>query len=809
MFVFESPDQPIAMERIYTDAERIARREIGARDRHIAFFVFGFLLACYLFTYTGIIQSSDGLAMFATAESFVRGGRWDSNQLLWMGNQQGNLGPDGNLYSRKGLGMTLLAIPLLWLAKFWPNVGLVQAALLLNPLLTAWTGALLFRTGRRLGWNRNASVMVALIFGLATLAWPYTQTFFSDPVCAFGLYGAFYGLLSFDQTGRKQYLFSSGLAWGLAYLARVVNLVTLPIFLIGLIFVLLRQSPGLASGRDRLRGLLVEHWRPLVSFLVPVVLAGLISLWWNWVRYGSIWESGYVESERFSAVWWFGIYGLLFGPARGLLWYSPALLLGLVGGRWFWQRARPALAISLALTVTYVLLYGKWYMWHGGYSWGPRFLVPLMPFLALLTGPAWMELVQQRRWGVAGRVGALLLVAISIGVQWLGMLVPFGLVQDWLAAQVEPLFAPVTFTQWRYSPLVLQWRFLQPEHIHLAWWRMGMGPQAVHWLNLLLPGAVVALGVVLLTRHLRAAVPPWQGRATPEGLYGAALGGLALAILIYNYSALGDPQMQEAARRIEQQERPGDAILMLLPEKTQHFANAYHGDLPTFGFLPRGSLEPAEEAWLARLQATYARLWVLPDATLPEQSGWERPLRINTFLLMEKRLTEQDGQRLALYAMPQAYDLQEAGLGTIFGDPAQQGEEIDEENGWIRLKGYALTTAVEPGGELLLMLRWESLRPVDYNYQVFIHLLNQADEKVAQRDGQPVQWMRPTSTWQPGEEIPDRYGMLLPEDIPPGSYTIAVGLYDPVSGQRLPVSAGPQDYAIELGPIQVAPHASR
>jgi hypothetical protein len=34
---------------------------------------------------------------------------------------------------------------------------------------------------------------------------------------------------------------------------------------------------------------------------------------------------------------------------------------------------------------------------------------------------------------------------------------------------------------------------------------------------------------------------------------------------------------------------------------------------------------------------------------------------------------------------------------------------------------------------------------------------------------------------------------------------VAVGLYDPVSGQRLPVSAGPRDYAIEIGPIQVEP----
>ena len=77
-------------------------REITAGDRSIAFLIFGFLLACYLFTYTGVIQSSDGLSMFAVAESVVRRGELDTNQLLWMGVQQGDFGPSGDLFSRKG-----------------------------------------------------------------------------------------------------------------------------------------------------------------------------------------------------------------------------------------------------------------------------------------------------------------------------------------------------------------------------------------------------------------------------------------------------------------------------------------------------------------------------------------------------------------------------------------------------------------------------------------------------------------------------------------------------------------------------------
>ena len=192
----------------------------------------------------------------------------------------------------------------------------------------------------------------------------------------------------------------------------------------------------------------------------------------------------------------------------------------------------------------------------------------------------------------------------------------------------------------------------------------------------------------------------------------------------------------------------------------------------------------------------------MPNYLPPEQSGWERPLRTQDFLLSDDRVSGEGNQRVALYALLPHAEMVESGLGTVFGDPAAP-PPVTEANGWIRLKGYAITPTATRDGQILLTLLWESLQPVATDYQVFVHLLDASGNKLAQRDGQPVQWMRPTSTWQPGEEIVDRYGLPLPQDLAQGRYTLAVGLYDPITGQRLPVSAGPASYAIELGPVEV------
>ena len=106
----------------------------------------------------------------------------------------------------------------------------------------------------------------------------------------------------------------------------------------------------------------------------------------------------------------------------------------------------------------------------------------------------------------------------------------------------------------------------------------------------------------------------------------------------------------------------------------------------------------------------------------------------------------------------------------------------------IILDGYgAIDEEVRAGDIVRLILHWRAEGEVEENYKVFIHLLDEEGRLVAQRDSGPVGGMRPTTRWETGEEIEDKYGILLPDDVPSGGHQLVVGMYEPESGERLPI----------------------
>jgi hypothetical protein len=88
---------------------------------------------------------------------------------------------------------------------------------------------------------------------------------------------------------------------------------------------------------------------------------------------------------------------------------------------------------------------------------------------------------------------------------------------------------------------------------------------------------------------------------------------------------------------------------------------------------------------------------------------------------------------------------------------------------------------------MTITLFWQVTAPLDADYTVFLHMRDAADRTMAQADAPPLQGFYRTSAWQIGEILNDTHRLTLPADLKPGPYRIIVGLYDPQTGQRLPL----------------------
>lgn len=108
--------------------------------------------------------------------------------------------------------------------------------------------------------------------------------------------------------------------------------------------------------------------------------------------------------------------------------------------------------------------------------------------------------------------------------------------------------------------------------------------------------------------------------------------------------------------------------------------------------------------------------------------------------------------------------------------------------GGARLAGVALGQPDRAAGWLGLRTFWVVEQPFDRDFFIFVHLLDAAGNTVAQRDAPPWQGRFPTSSWRPGTVVVDINDVPLPAGLPAGTYTIALGMFDPASGAHPPIA---------------------
>ncbi len=344
--------------------------------------------------FSGRLQSADEIAIYALAYNLGQRGALDINALASTAPGMrappfsgiGQFGPDGNFYSGKGVLPSLLALPLIRLSAL-AGADPVIAALALNSALTALTACIIARYVRRELGDARAAFWSGALYLAGSMALAYAKRLFTEPAAALCVTLAFVALGSRKQSDARH--IGAGLALGAAAAASYSNLVLLPGF-VALIAIRSRRAPV---------------WRRL-AWLVAGMMPWLIGLAvYNLVRFASplntglallAWSAPYFTPQAALV----RIYGLLISPYRGFILYNPLLLL--LPLAWIAMRIegraprpttrRPLIRLALLLassgTAAYALFFSLWSMWWGGFNWGPRFLLPILPIWAITLAPA-------------------------------------------------------------------------------------------------------------------------------------------------------------------------------------------------------------------------------------------------------------------------------------------------------------------------------------------------------------------------------------------------------------------------------------
>jgi len=168
---------------------------------------------------------------------------------------------------------------------------------------------------------------------------------------------------------------------------------------------------------------------------------------------------------------------------------------------------------------------------------------------------------------------------------------------------------------------------------------------------------------------------------------------------------------------------------------------------------------------------------------------WRDPYRIP--VAEDARAPSRLRVEVGLYSPKAGETLGAIQIGEAKLAPPRQSPDVEhpldvELSDGVTLLGYDLVPEEVGAGErITLTLYWGVRESPSVDYQVFVHLLGEGPEPLAQGDGPPLMGDYPTSMWGAGETIADPHPVLLPDGLPNGQYRLTVGMYELQTLRRL------------------------
>jgi len=439
----------------------------GTARTALALALAAFLL--YAVSGGGRVVGSDEVTMLALARALLHGG-------IAVPEGATLAGPDGRCYTKNAAGQAVLALPLVALSEAGAAVlrldperrGLAVrfGASFFGALVTAVLLGVFYWGARALGAGAAPALAGAVLLGFATPVWVYAKSFMAEPLQSLGLLLELLAAALMPAAAPRARRRLGLLAAGGALLAISAKLTMLPLALACLLPMI-----GVPAGAWVL---------PLAG--IALALAGHAA--YNAARFGALLQTGYgaqASPASLTTPALVGLYGLLLSSGKGVAWFAPALWLAPRGwwaatrrttalraavpgrNRARWRELTPAGRAAwgaLAVWVLGLALYCKFQHWAGDGSFGPRYLVPLLPPGLLLVAFALQRASRALRRGalVLGLLGAFVTLG-GVGIYFGAQMreagdYPYQLPLD------DPRFMSGSHFNPRFSPIAGHWQML-------------------------------------------------------------------------------------------------------------------------------------------------------------------------------------------------------------------------------------------------------------------------------------------------------------------------------------------------------------
>ena len=397
-----------------------------------------------LFSYAYFIQihsNPNAVSRMGLALSLVEDGTVTINR--WHKHTGDKAMYNGNYYSDKAPGLSFAALPIVLVGKMLLRIDdnsrgriftgvdrkfkliVYISTVFTSGLFTAITALLLYFVSLRSGASISGAVFAMLGFGLASPAWGWATAFFSHAMAGSCLFMAFGIIIYLDQNSQDNrrdtllgFLAGALLSWAVV--------VEYPSAIASAVIIIFGISKALKWGNKKAGRVTISAIFGGIIFIVPL-------LYYHYVAFGSPFVVGYIHANlsdypaiqegflgfKYPRPW--VLFKILFSPYRGMLWFSPILILSPIGIFYLWRQPHNrGIALTITLTSFYYLLMNSAFpYWEGGWSTGPRYTVPMVPFVCLPFSIMWTRVHSKWKPVLLGLFGLSLgisLICVSVSM---------------------------------------------------------------------------------------------------------------------------------------------------------------------------------------------------------------------------------------------------------------------------------------------------------------------------------------------------------------------------------------------------------